>query len=321
MKDLPILVKPYYTIEEAYNRLKSVGAHLDKVEDVLLLARSNMIEVKLLCDEHITFSDTKYTNPILLGLPDDFSHGPDDLSHGVEGLLEEGYTHEQIDEFIREAKVPSFWVEGFSSNLEGAAYRHLGGRELPIMIKPLDVSLVLFGIKNKQLRDADWLAENKEENYNFETLAAFEWNGESFYVCDGGGINPAYPFTYGSVNIDGEEVECELTYALDTSLIERLLEKENIVIEKAEIQRFEQEHLNISHGVSPKDVPDYADPNNSYYAKELVIAIEAHTAIFINGKGNQYKSAGERVKTWLSENYPKASNAFYERIATVILPK
>jgi|GEM_PF-5990351 len=92
--------------------------------------------------------------------------------------------------------------------------------------------------------------------------------------------------------------------------------KDSLIIAMEEIVRFE-----TSQGIDEK--PAYLDTNSPYYAKELAIAIEAHTAIFINGEGSKHKAVGERVKTWVSEHYPNESKsgAFVDRISSVVLPK
>jgi len=96
-----------------------------------------------------------------------------------------------------------------------------------------------------------------------------------------------------------------------------------LVIQTKHLIEFEQSLLDLEYQKNLVPTPSYIDPLNSYYAKELAIAIKAHTAIFINGEGNQHKAAGERVKTWVSEHYPNESKsgAFVDRISSVVLPK
>ncbi|MGB1989705.1 MAG: hypothetical protein ACPHPA_04275, partial [Cycloclasticus pugetii] len=79
--------------------------------------------------------------------------------------------------------------------------------------------------------------------------------------------------------------------------------------------------LNINHGINTAETPAYLDDKSEHYARELAIAIEAHTAIFVNNQGNKNASPSARVKAWLEKNYPNESNVFYQRITTVVLPK
>lgn len=69
--------------------------------------------------------------------------------------------------------------------------------------------------------------------------------------------------------------------------------------------------------------PAYLDKSSEYFAEEIAIAVEAHTAIFIEKEGNQYQSLSIRVETWLQKYYPEkcTSNSFVKRIKTVVLPK
>jgi len=106
---------------------------------------------------------------------------------------------------------------------------------------------------------------------------------------------------------------------------------------KQEIMGFnnglEQKHLGIDHKLNSDEVSEldsikreepimsFQDKESPYYAKELDIAVQAHQAIFINGEGNQRQSVTNRLKTWLQKHYPDQSNAFYERVSTVVNPK
>jgi hypothetical protein len=72
------------------------------------------------------------------------------------------------------------------------------------------------------------------------------------------------------------------------------------------------------------NTPAYLDDSNEFYSQELAIAIEAHTAIFINNEGNTYLPTGKRIETWLQKHYPEnceKSDSFVKRIRTVVLPK
>ena len=69
--------------------------------------------------------------------------------------------------------------------------------------------------------------------------------------------------------------------------------------------------------------PAYLDRSSEYFAEEIAIAVEAHTAVFIDKEGNQYQSLSKRVETWLQKHYPEkcTSDSFIKRIKTVVLPK
>jgi len=93
--------------------------------------------------------------------------------------------------------------------------------------------------------------------------------------------------------------------------------KDSLRIDKQELERFINDHLNNK----AEKLPPYMDAGSDYYAKELDIAIKAHEAIFINKEGNLADSNSGRVATWLKKYYPEESGRFIDRITIVISPK
>ncbi|MGB1339705.1 MAG: hypothetical protein ACPG5H_05485, partial [Cycloclasticus pugetii] len=165
----------------------------------------------------------------------------------------------------------------------------------------------------------DWLRE-QINSVDFCNLSVVEHDGLTYYVC----TLMDNPFVEGrtfTVPYEGGEVEVNLSYVLNSSLLKRLIEKGNYVVTKKAVELFEQQHLNINHGINTAETPAYLDDKSEHYARELAIAIEAHTAIFVNNQGNKNASPSARVKAWLEKNYPNESNVFYQRITTVVLPK
>jgi len=72
---------------------------------------------------------------------------------------------------------------------------------------------------------------------------------------------------------------------------------------------------------TPEILPEYADIDSPLYAKELCIAIEAHKAVFVDKVGNSYQANTAKIRLWLERNHPNQSDAFYNRIVTVVNPK
>jgi len=112
--------------------------------------------------------------------------------------------------------------------------------------------------------------------------------------------------------VDGKESQFVLSPYMEAT-------KDSLRIDKQELQRFINDHLNNK----AEKLPPYMDTGSDYYAKELDIAIKAHTAIFINNEGNSADSNSGRVMAWLKKHYRKESESdgFLRRVKTVVLPK
>lgn len=94
---------------------------------------------------------------------------------------------------------------------------------------------------------------------------------------------------------------------------------ESLRIHRYEVLRFENQLDN-----EKPILPAYLDPESPYFAKEIAIAIEAHTAIFIKKEGNQSQSLTSRVGAWIDKNYREdsaVSKTARDRIVPVVLPK
>ncbi|MDG6777676.1 hypothetical protein QCB44_03045 [Thiomicrorhabdus sp. zzn3] len=79
--------------------------------------------------------------------------------------------------------------------------------------------------------------------------------------------------------------------------------------------------LGIKSPIIEQVKPEFQDIENKYYSRELDISVKAHQAVFKGGYGNQRHALTTRIRTWLEENYPDESDAFYRRVVTVVNPK
>lgn len=310
MSDLPTLVKPYYSIEEAFNRLKLAGASLDKPEDLLLLAHRGMIDVKLLCDVVVGLIPVDSVEIEFINIPAEYEN---------EDLLSRQGSKEAFDSYIAELNF-SAWILTYKNHKFKYPAR-VDGIQCPVLIKPMD----LFGESREQpliIQESKWLLTSHPRLCQ-EFHAVVEEEGVLYYVCERIAETPPNMAQYSIKQSQGKLIDPDYSFRLDGKVITNLIKKRNFAITKEAILTFEQIHLGIDKGIHNARPPAYLDPDNQYYANELAIAIEAHTAIFINGEGNKHKAVGERVKTWVCEHYPKESKsgAFVERISSVVLPK
>ncbi len=193
----------------------------------------------------------------------------------------------------------------------------LDSNSFPIPVKPM--------VANEHWREG-FIDEPKEFDFinnhiSFYFDAAVNFNNEAYYICKGMNdmdyfddmVHHKVTFKDGSTFYP--------SFRIEHGLIRRLIKDKVFVITKASIQNFEREYLGVNHELDAIEKPPYLDRKHEYYARELDIAIEAYTAIFSNNKGNKNNSNSARVKVWLKNKYPGESAAFYERIATVVLPK
>ena len=345
MDDLPTLVKPYFTLDEAFARLKQAGAQLDKVEDILLLARNGLLEVGLLCERSITLVSTACARPLTFPLEE---MRPLLLDYLAE-LVEEGfYSQSEIDARVASLGdseavlyVKGSFLDVNESDLPYLELNRVALDQTSLVVTPMNVFLPFysnaecefFGNCDGQddlepyIRPADWMNKNPYPILKNQ-LSVVGYNGQTYYVCGEylGNFFNEEKYTASPVKIKTPCIEeayksGEIRFFLDSCLLQELVNEMSHVVTKETIKLFEQLHLGVNHELDAIEKLPYLDAKNENYAQELDIAIEAHTAIFSNNEGNQNQSRTERVKTWLKNKYPNKSEAFYERITTVVLPK
>lgn len=351
MKKLPKLVKPYYTIDETFNRLKLAGAYLDKVDDILLLASEGQIKVSLLLDRSVVLIKSSYATPYLFKKGLDVYPSEDEVDSMINQLSDsENKVRPEIRRLIHSGlMIPNFLIDGDLYEVVDDIELKFGIPEKPGIELALDAlqsiekeidngaldsirsieerQIVIDPMRVRKDHSLNRYFEPQEMNFwgipmweSLSDLHALRWEGEVYYVCQE--IHRDYLSEMMDYNVKLKDgTVYNPTYVLDAGTVRDLINRRNHVISKNTIENFEAEHLGIEHGVILKDTPAYLDPNNKYYAKELSIAIEAHTAIFINNEGNPNRPPGARVKRWLSEHYPDGKGNFYDRISTVVLPK
>lgn len=342
MNELSRLVKPYYTVDETFNRLIKAGAHLDKIDDIYLLIRNNMLKVSLLLDQHTTLIKADFARPYDFGKSLDFDPGEENFdffvstlkhteSEAKQEIHDINYAKWMIPDFLRTGSVDisTSQTESFSSlqtslSFIEKAYKANAIKEVspdkPIVVTPMIIHKDAYD-KNliKGIYEYDFTCQPSV--YEFFNQAAVHWNNQGYFVC-----KSFDSFFIELVNIIielSDTARYQPTYALDTRLIPTLIKSNNFVVTKEALQAFEQEYLDIDHGVTHDGTPEYINPNSDNYAEELDIAIQAHTAIFKEKYGNPYQSNTDRITSWLMKNYPDKcqSDAFLRRIRSVVLPK
>jgi len=369
MNDLPKLVKPYYSIEESFKRLKIAGAHLDQINDVFLLGQNDLIEISLLCDELTHLVGVEYAKPIKSSrkklinrekeewsnydcLPEEFDQYMNEIEEAdwiiVADILttqfierignnigflksKEERTHNLLSKIFHKFGInPQDHEEVLSPENIDVNHHDIttvscwNGIVSPFLIKPLNLGLIWEnhnGTSVPKYKKSHWLALNRNGRV-FESLVVVDIEGRQFYVCKDMEFNPLID----RVQLQIPDVmlsKYNPTYALDNELVENLIQKDNFVISKIDLQKFEQRHLGVDHEITLDNTPEYLDKSSEFYAEELDIAIQAHKAIFVEKYGNQHQSNSSRISSWLSKNYPEKYkvDAFVKRITAIVLPK
>lgn len=288
MKDLPKLVKPYYTIEEAFNRLKLAGADLSKIEDIFLLARENALEIKLLLGvDDVVLINNNDSIPFLRPGGHWLNYTPsnediDDFVAAGEGTLED--VTPIIDEFNSATFMISneFLVDGVqvkdikiynSSEKDSLVpaspntsnYIH-SCKYYPILVTPLTMigSYVRWSLQNRF--DKIDLAENKTRNDWFSKISTFavEFNNEIYFVCKPSGGCSLTDDVNAYFDLDNGKM-AYARFFLDRTVIPELLnfDKSRVVTIESLIA-FEQKYLGIRNEVSLKDNSKSFNINNLF---------------------------------------------------------
>jgi len=321
MNDLPRLLKPYYSIEETFKRLNLAGANLDTEGDIYLLASENNISIHVLLHYPATLlKDSLYKphfqrnveTPILM-IPRYLFKG--DIRHAIGKVEAEHVDTEHVDRENEDSYRDFLSDRQEEKGLEEPVFELLSNQR-PLTVKPMKVAVDY----SRHIRGM--YAEPEEydffnEIFNSHLPAAVNFEDEAYYVC-----RPHYYLDKVRHKVTFKDGRIFYPrYQIENDAVHFCVEDKAFFITKASIQNFEREYLGVNHGLDTIEKPPYLDCENEYYAREIEIAIEAHTAIFSNNEGNNNASSSARVRTWLEKKYPNNSDAFYERITTVVLPK
>lgn len=358
MENLPRLLKPYYTISEAFHRLNLAGANLDKESDIHLICAEGEIEINLLVDDYIQLINQAYARPYRIKERFNCQPSEDEVQFAIEHL---GYTENSVHmEFVlinspslmipwwicdgnlseEVEKVEVFNIFELSDELKKQRAKQCHEQLLEEMsrekstihsfpsttiAKPTVVTPYRMpeDYRNKCLGEPIKFNINVDRDIDvYFALGALELDGDIYYTCKS--IDYSYfseMFEYKITLKNGTEYWP--SSVLKSSYINKAIRDNSFVVTRENIQKYEREYLDIQHEIDTYDTPSYLDKNSPYYAEELTIAIEAHTAIFINKEGSQHQSLSSRVATWLSKHYPEKcqSDSFVKRITAVVLPK
>lgn len=347
MEDLPKLVKPYYSINDTFNRLKVAGAYLDEVEDIFLLIRNKMLRASLLLDKQTTLIKTDFARPYQFEESLGFEPGQENIDFFISSL---NHTEEQAKSAIHAINYARWMIPDFlraedismstdSKELEDSRMKLLQtsldcveqaiktdavvevSPDNPIAVTPMIIRREVDN-KNSIKGIFEYDFTRSTSIYDFSEQAAVTWNGQGYFVCKR--LESFFTELADIVIEIGDNFRFRPVDVLDTNLIPSMIKSKNFVITKGAIEQFEQEYLEIEHGVATQEhIPDYLNKKSPYYAEELDIAIQAHTAVFKEKFGNPYQSNTDRINGWLIKNYPEKSQSdlFLKRIRTVVLPK
>jgi len=247
MNVLPKLVKPYYTLNETFDRLKRMGAELSKVQDIHLLAQERKIELSLLCNEHITLLNTKHVIPVNIKWPkfcDNYNvaglvnfdiYDPDEISKLFEGLEREEWLSCDVPLDQTLSDVSCETKEQFA-----ASFHHIDIIGEILIISPINNASVETVGQNVVFFGSDWLLTSKTCAVP-KKLTVIEVNGERYYVCRHVTGNPL------SKGVSFHEEDKKRVTQLFPVLTEDSFLSSDYVVTKEEIETFEQTYLGIKH--------------------------------------------------------------------------
>lgn len=178
----------------------------------------------------------------------------------------------------------------------------------------------VFSERPAQLVSDGWEERFKYDMNGEEHVSIYSGGATQWLSSDGRPLTlgPAYPtesharpaLTTRTFTFDGKEY-----YLLDETqefLISLDHDPGKIYVDKSDFQDY------LKHGA--EQLPLYADKNSEFYAPELVLAIEAHQAIIVEGyRKLDFKGRPERIEAWLTEFHPDLHRIeLSKRISTII---
>mgnify|MGYP000450364611 CR=1 FL=1 len=259
MNVLPKLVKPYYSLDETFDRLKRMGAELNKVQDIQLLAQERKIELSILCNEHITLLNTKYVIPVKIKWPEFCDN------YNVAGLVNfDIYDSGEISELFggleREEWLScDMTLDQTFSDVScetkeqfAASFHSIDVSSEILIISPINNASVETVGQNVNFFGSDWLLTSKTCALP-KKLTVVEVNGERYCVCRHVKGNPL------SKGVSFHEEDKKRVTQLFPVLTEDSFLISDYVVTKEEIETFEQTYLGIKHDVN--------------VAKEIVVPI------------------------------------------------
>jgi len=244
MNGRKVLVKPYYTLEETFQRLRK-AVDISDVGDLHILSQDGKIELSLLCNDQIILINKKYAKPIEIKWPQSFG------SFNVDGLVNfEVYDHGEIGELFRglerenwlicnmpieqpindvlyETKVPSavsFSSIGFCDEISVLSPTNLSSD------KDAEETVTFFG--------SDWQLSSEMDG-NPKKLMVVDIGGDQYYVCR---VVKGSPLTKG-MEITFHKQEQKPVAQLYAVFSSDSFEVKDYVVTKEAIQRFEQEYI------------------------------------------------------------------------------
>jgi hypothetical protein len=273
MNNLPKLVKPYYTIDEVFDRLKRIGAEISNVDDVFLLAREGRLEVKLLLGEHdlILIKKDDAIPHLRAGCHGQLTHIEDDV---VESYISRfGGRVDEVKVFLNEFLYGNYMVfsgyltgENHVVNMgleerEGVDYSAeeefkivnanqfiLASRSYPVMATPLKMIGSYTRWNNNFFEPVD-LCEKDMRDDSFDAISRFavEINDAIYFTCAFAQECPFLNSMSVFIELSNGKKHTPL-YSLDRTIVQKLLRDEkNRVVTVASLKSFEQKYLEINH--------------------------------------------------------------------------
>ena len=229
MSNLPALKSPYLRIDDALERFKLSGVRnsSDNVSRLIKEADDGKLKIHLLLNPNLNLIEEKYVKPLVKMMP------PLDYHYDIEGLLEEKFTQEDIDEFIEELE-PVDWL----IISEDAVLKEF---DRPMFITPLQVK-IQWNSDEIEVSESGWLHDEDAEN-----LSAVEIDGLVYFVVKDLTDNPLFPDIEKTHEENGH---IGIVYCLDEYIVHSLIERGDHVVTRDEILAYEEEFLSLKRANS-----------------------------------------------------------------------
>lgn len=231
MNGLPILLKPYLNLGEAFTRLKELDDGLNKPEDLLLLAENKELKVHLVLELYsdLKLIEARSVMALVKKIP------ASDYQYDDGRLLEVGLTQEDIDKEKLEIESADWLVVS-----DDVAIKEF---DTPKYFTPKKVNIEANSEELEICDSRYWLSGNPK----FEDLSALEIDGVDYFVVKDLTDNPLFLDAERTLEKNGYE---GVEYCLDENSIETIIESNSYVVTREELLAYEKRRHDRIKGIA-----------------------------------------------------------------------
>jgi len=306
MDKLPKLVKPYYTVEETFHRLRLAGAYLNNTADIYSLAKNGMIKIELLLDGDYVLVKEKDAVPFLHTYRWRKVNTEELINDFMRSEWWEYIDNEEIESFIKQCNQYELMLfKEFVDDVISMEFEYTGqldgclepdvdsciitNSHLPILVTPLS-TFGSFNFWGNTYTSEDIDVFTAESFSITEVLISVKHKENTYFVCKWQPLSDYLDKEIVGIKQNGERVRCPF-WLERNALPKLLLNEKNKVISASSIKHFENQYLDQKH--QDLDVEIQQNPSITVQSKREKVLEE-----LINRNGQNYYSNHSRLDVW-----------------------